>query len=93
MGEKIEFWDVECVVKQYGIIDKVTFWNGKLRQDGKTGWRCLKVDEFSHVIRLDPFSSEAILKVFMTQKTFIELFFCKISNILVIVEHRISIIS
>ena len=75
MGEKIEFWDVECVVKQYDIIGKITFWDGKLKLDGKTDQRCPKVDEFSHVIRLDPFSSKAILKVFMTQKTFIELFF------------------
>ena len=30
MGKKIEFWDVGCVVKWYGIIDKVVFWNGKM---------------------------------------------------------------
>ena len=28
----IEFWDVRCIVKWYGIIDKVTFW------DDKIGW-------------------------------------------------------
>ena len=26
----IEFWDVWCIVKWHGIIDKVTFWNGKI---------------------------------------------------------------
>ena len=31
MGKKIEFWDVGCIVKWYGIIDKVTFWDGKIR--------------------------------------------------------------
>ena len=31
MGKKIEFWDVECILKWYGIIDKVTFWYGKIR--------------------------------------------------------------
>ena len=30
MGKKIEFWEVECIVKWYGIIDKVTFWDGKI---------------------------------------------------------------
>ena len=30
---KIEFWDVRCIVKWYGIIDKVTFWDSKIRQD------------------------------------------------------------
>ena len=30
MSEKIEFWDVGCVVKLFDIIDKVTFWDGKL---------------------------------------------------------------
>ena len=24
--KKKEFWDVECVVKWYGIINKVVFW-------------------------------------------------------------------
>ena len=23
-------WDVGCIVKWYGIIDKVAFWNGKI---------------------------------------------------------------
>ena len=33
MKKKIEFWDVGCVVKQYGIIDKVAFWDGKIGCD------------------------------------------------------------
>ena len=28
----IEFLDVRCIVKWYGIIDKVAFWNGKIRK-------------------------------------------------------------
>ena len=23
-------WDVRCTVKWYGMIDKITFWNGKI---------------------------------------------------------------
>ena len=30
MGKKGEFWDVGCIVKWYGIIDKVAFWDGKI---------------------------------------------------------------
>ena len=30
MGKKIEFWDVGCIVKWYGIIDKIAFQNGKI---------------------------------------------------------------
>ena len=26
----IEFLDVSCIVKWYGIIDKVAFWDGKI---------------------------------------------------------------
>ena len=28
---KIEFWDVRCIVKWYSIIDKIAFWDGKIR--------------------------------------------------------------
>ena len=27
-------WDVGCIVKWYGIIDKIAFWDGKIGQDG-----------------------------------------------------------
>ena len=40
MGKKIEFWDVECIVKWYDIIDKVTFWHGKIRWDTILGCEC-----------------------------------------------------
>ena len=32
MGKKGEFWDVGCIVKWYGIIDKVAF--GMVKYDG-----------------------------------------------------------
>ena len=32
MGKKIEFWNIGCIEKWYGINDKVAFW------DGKIGW-------------------------------------------------------
>ena len=28
--KKEEFWDVDCVVKWYGITDKIAFWDNKL---------------------------------------------------------------
>ena len=40
MGKKKEFWDVEGVVKLYGIIDKVTFWDGKIKCDRILGCEC-----------------------------------------------------
>ena len=30
MGKKIEFWDVRCIVKWYGIINKVAFRDSKI---------------------------------------------------------------
>ena len=33
MGEKVEFCDVGCIVKWYGIINKVVCWNGKIGQN------------------------------------------------------------
>ena len=30
MGKKVKFWDVGCVVKWYGIIDKVVFRDSKI---------------------------------------------------------------
>ena len=30
LGKEIEFWDVGCIEKWYGIIDKVAFWDGKI---------------------------------------------------------------
>ena len=40
MGKKIEFWDVEYIVKWYGIIDKVTFWHRKIRWNTILGCEC-----------------------------------------------------
>ena len=40
LGKKIEFWDAGCIIKWYGIIDKVIFWDGKIRWDMASGWRC-----------------------------------------------------
>ena len=31
IGKKIEFRDVGGIVKWYGIIDKIAFWDGKIR--------------------------------------------------------------
>ena len=38
---KIEFWNIQCVVKWYGIIDKVTFSNDKMRQSDTNALRTL----------------------------------------------------
>ena len=46
MGKKIEFWEVECIVKWYGIIDKVVFWNGKIGCDRILGCECYKGVEY-----------------------------------------------
>ena len=29
-NRKIKVWDAENIIKWYGIIDKVTFWDGKI---------------------------------------------------------------
>ena len=42
MKKKIEFWVVGCVVKQYGIIDKIAFWDGKIGCDRILGCECSK---------------------------------------------------
>ena len=42
MGKKGEFWDVGCIVKWYGIIDKVAFWDGKIWWDTIFGCECFK---------------------------------------------------
>ena len=33
-------WDVSFIVKLYGIIDKVDFWNGKIEYIEDMRWEC-----------------------------------------------------
>ena len=41
-------WDVGYIVKRYGIIDKITFWDYKIGQDDISRWECSKMITISY---------------------------------------------
>ena len=48
MNDVNKKWDVGCIVKWYGIIDKITFWDGKIGQDDISKWECSKMITISY---------------------------------------------
>ena len=37
---KIKNWDVGCIIKWYGITEKITFWDYKIEYDRISRWEC-----------------------------------------------------